>query len=202
MSLEDRWNLMSYRAGVDPIFYPFAELMTRYAEPHRRYHTSEHLEDVFERLDASREPLWKEDKAALALAVFYHDAVYDLGAADNEIRSALLLHKLPFPEHIKNAAVEAILGTAPYHTPTSTVAQLLSDADLGVLAGSPKDYDDYAWLVRQEFLQEYTPEEYNAGRRGALASLLAKPELFFYSPESEPAARANMERELQSLCGL
>ena len=61
-----------------------AELRRAYASPPRAYHNFEHVEEVMEH--ASSVPRWN-DPVAVALAVLFHDAVYEAGRSDNEARS-------------------------------------------------------------------------------------------------------------------
>ena len=63
------------------------KLQGLYAEPHRAYHTWEHIEALlaqFARLD------WADPKG-VEIAVYYHDAIYNPLAATNEADSAELM---------------------------------------------------------------------------------------------------------------
>ena len=64
-------------------------LRVRYAEPHRAYHTQAHVDAMLAGLQELGEMI--VHPAAVELAIWYHDAVYDPAAADNEARSADLL---------------------------------------------------------------------------------------------------------------
>ncbi|KKL22586.1 hypothetical protein LCGC14_2433980, partial [marine sediment metagenome] len=66
----------------------FVDLDRRYGDPARHYHGWPHIMACLEELDL--EPL-SRDPRTLELAFWYHDAVYDSRAADNEQRSADLL---------------------------------------------------------------------------------------------------------------
>jgi predicted metal-dependent HD superfamily phosphohydrolase len=68
----------------------FEALLTRYREPHRRYHGVTHLVWVLRHVRelAEHEPV--ADLAAVRMAAFFHDAVYDPRASDNEHVSARL----------------------------------------------------------------------------------------------------------------
>src|SRR5262245_30263250 len=68
-----------------------AELLRRYAEPHRRYHTTRHLADVLDRVDELAAEA--DDADAVRLAAWFHDAVYDPLRGDNEERSANLAER-------------------------------------------------------------------------------------------------------------
>ncbi|MGW4644741.1 HD domain-containing protein [Sphaerisporangium sp. NPDC004334] len=65
-----------------------AELIARWSEPHRRYHTPAHLRAVLAAID----PLagFAADPVAVRLAAWFHDAVYDGRPGWDEERSAQL----------------------------------------------------------------------------------------------------------------
>ncbi|MFE3454781.1 hypothetical protein ACFXJ8_38250 [Nonomuraea sp. NPDC059194] len=65
-----------------------AELVARWAEPHRRYHTLDHLRAVLDAID--RLAPVADDPDAVRLAAWFHDAVYDGKAGSDEERSAQL----------------------------------------------------------------------------------------------------------------
>lgn len=185
-----------------------AEIEQRHAEPARRYHTLDHVHAVLGRVaaivgDAAWQP---RCPAALELAVWWHDAVYDPGAAGNEAASGWLLRDRlrPFLEPlVLERAVRLVHATDGHRADDSSpdwpdVAVLL-DADLGVLAGTPEEYDAYVAAVREEF-SFLGDDDWRRGRAEVLRDLVARP--LFRTPllrAREPQARANVARELESL---
>jgi predicted metal-dependent HD superfamily phosphohydrolase len=184
------------------------ELEERYGEPARRYHTLDHVEAVFDRAaaivgDPASRP---RDPAALELAVWWHDAVYEPGKAGNEAASAWLLRDRlrPWVEPgVLERAVRLVHATDGHRadpaSPDWPDVAVLLDADLGVLAGTPDEYDDYVALVRAEFgfLGE---DDWRRGRAEVLRDLVSRP-LFRTAPmrAREPQARENVARELALL---
>src|SRR5690606_16388705 len=68
----------------------FAALEAAYAEPPRAYHDFDHVREVLRHhADVAAGPGWAQP-AETYLAVLYHDAIYEAGRSDNEIRSAEL----------------------------------------------------------------------------------------------------------------
>ena len=63
-----------------------AELLDRWQEPHRHYHTIDHLAAVLSIVDAQADEA--DDPQAVRLAAWFHDAVYDPRRTDNEELSA------------------------------------------------------------------------------------------------------------------
>src|SRR5215217_7028260 len=66
-----------------------ADLLSRYAEPHRRYHTGQHLARVLRAVDELADD---QDLFLVRLAAWFHDAVYAIpaGQLPNEEASARL----------------------------------------------------------------------------------------------------------------
>jgi predicted metal-dependent HD superfamily phosphohydrolase len=180
------------------------ELLTRYAEPHRRYHSTVHLLVVLDMVD------WLAGHAAAAdvvrLAAWFHDAVHDPHRGDNEQRSAELAEQrlggLGIAPHIVEEVARLVLLTAS-HTPGSEDRNgaVLCDADLAVLGSPPDQYAVYAAAVRAEYAD--LPEAvFRAGRVAVLQRLLALPVLFHTPPARqrlERQARQNLAAELVRL---
>ena len=81
-SWSDAWRALG--ASADDAL--LAELLARYAEGQRAYHTLQHLGECLVHL--ARERDGAERPAEVALALRYHDAIYDVHRHDNEARSA------------------------------------------------------------------------------------------------------------------
>ena len=181
-------------------------LLDAYSSPDRGYHDGRHLEEVLGRLD---ELLAVEgarvDRVALLLAAWFHDAVYD-GDADDEERSAeLAADALAGFDTALAAEVARLVRTTAAHRPEEDdlAGQLLCDADLAILASDAERYADYAAGVRREYAAVSDPE-FRKGRAAVLRGLLGKPTLF-HSEHARSAweerARANVARELAALEG-
>ena len=175
------------------------DLLGRWSEPHRRYHDIEHLADVLSTVD--------EYGAApeIRLAAWYHDAVYDPRASDNEERSAGLavdaLNALGASGRAAEVARLVRLTASHEPDPGDVNGVLLCDADLAVLARPADWYDRYAAAIREEY--RHVPDDaFRAGRAAVLRRLLDLPALY-RTPELrdrwEAAARANLHRELDAL---
>jgi predicted metal-dependent HD superfamily phosphohydrolase len=91
-SLGRRWRRFWRRLGSSWDFRAeLGALDRRYGEPHRFYHNWDHIRRCLAELDRARSLAAEPD--ALELALWYHDAVYDPKASDNEVRSAFLAVK-------------------------------------------------------------------------------------------------------------
>lgn len=180
-----------------------ANLLGRWAEKHRHYHDLAHLGAVLDRVDELAPAA--RDVELVRLAAWFHDAVYDATAADNEARSAVLAKVVLTGLRLSDdhvAEVVRLVALTTTHLPQDGDANgvVLCDADLAVLAGEPKAYRRYADAVREEFghLDDVT---YRRGRVDVLRGLLDREALFRTEPGRtwEPSARANVTAELEQL---
>jgi predicted metal-dependent HD superfamily phosphohydrolase len=180
------------------------ELLNRWSEPHRRYHTTEHLRSVLARLDAELAG-YAADPAAVELAAWFHDAVYDPYARDHDnVESSARLAEQLLPA-ARRAEVARLVRLTAGHDPGDgdTSGCALCDADLAVLAGSPREYAAYAAEIRQEY--GFVPDDaFREGRAAVLRHLLALPRLFrtpYGAEHWEATARFNVRSELRLLTG-
>jgi predicted metal-dependent HD superfamily phosphohydrolase len=206
-SMQKAWARVLERFGAAPpdVYPAFDALVAAYSAPERHYHNLEHLAEMFrviERLSGT-----VENPDALHLAVWFHDAVYDSRAADNEKRSAELAVDLLGPLGVPASAIERVVqmiwGTAhtPDGPPPSADARVLLDADLAILGAAEGRYARYAADIRKEYA--WVPEaDYRAGRVAVLEKFLARPRVY-HTPlmfeEGEARARANMRAEIAAL---
>ncbi|WP_328420935.1 metal-dependent phosphohydrolase [Micromonospora sp. NBC_00389] len=207
--LLDRWRAAARGAGAKPgadTTRAGEQLLARWREPHRHYHTAVHLTAV---LDVVDRHAGLADRADLVrLAAWCHDVVYDPRAAGdaNERDSATLaetvLTELGVPAPAVAEVRRLVLLTA-WHVvaPGDRDGELLCDADLAVLAAPPATYDRYAAAIRREYAHVPEPA-FRVGRAMVLTGLLALPALFRLPPLAgrwEQPARNNLRRELATL---
>jgi len=86
------WLDLSSRVDArDDVAGVGAALLGRWAEKQRAYHDLAHLSEVLERVDLLAAEAERPD--VVRLAAWFHDAVYDATADDNEQRSAELAQR-------------------------------------------------------------------------------------------------------------
>ena len=85
----ERWEKL-WRAAAKEIPTPeyFHQLVAMYSELHRHYHNQNHIANCLAEFD--RVKSFVDNPPAVELAIWFHDAVYDPRAGDNEERSAEL----------------------------------------------------------------------------------------------------------------
>jgi predicted metal-dependent HD superfamily phosphohydrolase len=180
------------------------DLLGRWAEPHRTYHDTRHLAEVLQRVEELVGHAEHPD--LVRCAAWWHDAVHDGRAGDDERASAALAREqllgLGVSGRRADTVAELVLVTTDHDPgePADPDAAVLCDADLGVLAADPARYREYAADVRREY--GHVPDDlFRAGRAAVLRRLLSHPRLF-RTPRAaawEPAARENVSRELDAL---
>ena len=198
-------RMMQRWAGVLPNHPEIGEdLLRRYAEPHRRYHTAQHLADVLARIDELASGA--EDLFLVRLAAWFHDAVYAVpaGQVSNEEASARLAIRTLGRAGLEQedlTQVARLVRLTETHVPGTRdpEGELLCDADLAILAAEPAAYDRYVAQIREEYAR-VPEEEFLAGRLRILTGL-ADRELFRTGKGRRltGAARTNLEREMQAL---
>ena len=180
-----------------------ADLLSRYAEPHRRYHTGYHLARVLRAVDELADD---HDLFLVRLAAWFHDAVYAIpaGQLPNEEASARLalreLSRAGFEQEDLTQVARLVRLTAT-HTPGSRdpEGELLCDADLEILAASPADYATYTAAIREEYAA--VPEAAFVAGRLEIMSPLIEGDIFRTTKGRAltEAARVNVTAECAEL---
>jgi predicted metal-dependent HD superfamily phosphohydrolase len=176
-----------------------------YAEPHRRYHTRRHIEQCLALLDTVPD-LMDSERQVLTWAIWWHDAIYDAKASDNEEQSAEMakrdLRELGASIHQRDEVARLIRLTAGHQVEEGDrLGEILVSVDLSILGAPPADYDAYAVQVREEYV--HVPDEaWRTGRARVLQHFLEAPVIYpdpAFASRLDAPARANLERELASL---
>ncbi len=188
------------------------DIAMRYNKPQRAYHSLQHIQQLFGQFDQVKNNL--HEPHIIALALLYHDVIYEPTRSDNELKSA-------------EYAVESLTGylsaeqcqhiyalimmTASHQIDKwsnkvkereeySDAAYLL-DMDLSILGSSWSVYEHYSHAVRQEYAH-VSDDDYRVGRMAVLKELLAHPTLYltdYYYERLEKQARKNIEHEITLL---
>lgn len=183
-----------------------AGLRARYAEPHRAYHGQAHVDAMLRGLDALGDAV--VNRAAAELAAWYHDAIYDPAASDNEARSAALLRAEMAglaDRGLLDQAELMVRLTAGHALPPDVPGAWRGDCahfldlDLAVLGAPPPEYDAYERGIAAEYVPVHGEDRYHAGRAAFLQGLLRRARLFhtdrFHAALDRPA-RVNIGRAI------
>jgi len=185
----------------------YAALERAYATPPRAYHHFGHVADVL--AFAQEAPSYRA-WPAVELAVLFHDAVYQPGAADNERRSADLCRRwvsqlAPSRAAYVDQACALILLTANHgglsRDELTDDARHFLDADLAILGADPERFRAYDEAIRSEHAY-LEPAVYTRGRAAFIARMLALPRIFLsdtFAARYEAPARRNLSTALAQL---
>jgi predicted metal-dependent HD superfamily phosphohydrolase len=179
------------------------ELVARYSEPHRFYHTLQHLRECFSALAPASH--LARCLAEVQLALWFHDAFYDTRAQDNEERSAQWAEEsLVAGGAGSDTAAQVrqlVLATRHNAVPREEDAKLLVDVDLSILGATEPRFAEYERQVRQEY--SWVPEDsFRQGRARLLTSFLNRSSIYstaWFASRLEKQARKNLSRSLKNL---
>ena len=206
MTLIDRWDDDWADLGTPPPeARTLAELLDRYAEPQRAYHTLQHLGECFAALDSSRG--LAERPGEVAIALWFHDGIYDSHASDNEARSAAWAEEVILAagggREARSRVRDLILATRHLETPAPGDQALLVDIDLAILGADTDRFEEYEAQIRREYA--WVPETtYRTDRARLLTGFLARPRIYttsYFFERLEGRARANLSRSIARLGG-
>ncbi|MFN3987099.1 MAG: N-methyl-D-aspartate receptor NMDAR2C subunit [Rhodocyclaceae bacterium] len=180
-------------------------LVAAYDEPQRKYHTRQHLRECLAWFERCRD--LAERPAEVAMALWFHDAVYAPRAGDNEARSAdwaarTLTAAGVAPEAVARV-VAHIMATCHAALPQGPDQALLVDIDLSILGAARVRFDEYEQQVRAEYA--WVPGfVYRRKRREVLAGFQARTPIY-QTPRLHDAlehrAHENLAHSLRLLGG-
>jgi len=172
-TLKPRWNSLCSRLGISEHQESFKDLCNHYNEPHRAYHTLNHLNNCFNEFDEIKSLLNNPD--SVELAIWFHDAVYNISQHDNEGKSAQLAkdfcHKNNLSKNFIKKVEDHILATGNHELSTDPDTNYLIDIDMSILGYPPKTLYEYEDQIFKEYSTVYNRKEYIFGRLGFLFKL-------------------------------
>lgn len=202
----DAWTLL----GAAPRNGLLAELLSRWTEPHRAYHDVTHLDACLRTFGAAvsggaADDLDARARPAIEIGLWFHDAIYDPRAKDNEDASAAWargeLVAGGAAEDVAERVARLVLATKHDATPTTPAAALLVDVDLSILGEDEETFAAYEAAVRREYA--FVPDEaFRSGRAKILEAFLERQAIYatrWFAERFEARARRNLERSLRAL---
>jgi predicted metal-dependent HD superfamily phosphohydrolase len=194
------WRELGAASADEELYH---QLVACYSEPHRKYHTIQHLNECLTHLESVRTLTDHADEVELAL--WFHDAIYDTSKKDNEKRSADWARYSVLAAGVSSEKAdriyELILATMHNAVPVGRDAEALVDIDLGILAAGVDRFDDYEVQVREEY--SWVPESlYRAARSKVLEQFINREWIYsteLFRNKYETRARENIARSLARL---
>ena len=208
------WHLTAINNAIEPAILKalWQDIVVRYNETQRAYHSLQHIQQLFGQFDQVKDNL--HEPHIIALALSYHDVIYEPTRSDNELKSAEYAvesltgylnaeqcqHIYALIMMTASHQVEKWSNKAKEREKYSDAAYLL-DMDLSILGSSWSVYEHYSHAVRQEYAH-VSDDDYRVGRMAVLKELLAHPTLYltdYYYARLEKQARKNIEHEITLL---
>ncbi len=194
------WQQLGGRDDPEALFNALARA---YAEPHRAYHTTIHLQDCLDQLDTVKASL--DEVAQVEIALWFHDAIYDTQAKDNEVKSAAWASTALTSSHISLTVAQnvanLIMMTQHQALPQANDARFTIDIDLSILGRAPVVFAEYDRQIRLEY--HWVPEDEYRRRRGqVLTGFVARPTIYqtaFFQTRYEQQARQNLAQAIKRL---
>lgn len=178
----------------------FNKLIAAYSEKQRAYHTLQHLYECLVLVDSIRADL--NDAHAVAVALWFHDAVYDPQAKDNELKSAELFEQY-LAQDLSADDVQKIkrwiVATQKHEETDERDLQFLLDIDLAILAASPERFAEYEQQVQQEYAW-VDPDVYSIKRKEVLTHFYQAEPLYqteYFQHSFEQRAKMNLKNILE-----
>ena len=188
------------------------DLISRWNAKGRILHNTRHLIKTLARIDEIASTA--HDPEVLRVALWYQGAVlnrsfdvFQRGTNSDEQEFSALYHArsrmetLGLSEDVISRIQELMMALFTHRAdPSDMDAQVLIDADLGMLAASPQDFKRFRESLREE-CPDLCDTDYVRARRLAIKKILAREQIF-HSPLAlawEETARANLEAESAKL---
>jgi len=180
----------------------YRDLKKRYSEAHRRYHTPAHIAHCLKLFDLASVKMDEPD--AVEMSIWFHDAIYDASASDNEERSAKYFIRtcgkdidLKFQSKVR----DLIMVTVHKELPLTPDERYMVDIDLSSFGLPWKKFLEDSEAVREEF-RHMSDEEFYPTQKEFLQNLVARKHFCFtrfFRDRHEKAARENIARYLAML---
>lgn len=184
-------------------------LLKAWNEPHRTFHTPKHLRECLFHLEQER---WgglidTVDRGRLAMALWFHDAVCDVKASENQEKSAAWavqsLALLDLSTENVDIVQRLILSTKLNHAPTGCALEAwIHDIDFYMFGMDAKQFAQYTQDIRSEF-SWVDDLNYRRGIDFVLRRFINNPAGIYQTEagrlDYEDIARKNIQMYLQSL---
>lgn len=178
-------------------------LISSWARWPRKYHSTPHLYACLQHFLRVRDQL--NNPTAVALALWFHDAIYWPWLPRNEEKSADwatdFMHRIGLNPALAEEVKQLILDTRHQAVPAAGDAHWMIDIDLAILGQTTAVYRQFEKDVRSEY-RWVRWHSYVKGRSAVLQSFLDRPRIYNTDPffeRYEASARQNLHHALAAL---
>ncbi|MBS9779629.1 MAG: N-methyl-D-aspartate receptor NMDAR2C subunit [Moraxellaceae bacterium] len=191
-----QWLDLMARLGFANNLAYYQLLQSYYHEKHRHYHNQSHISVCLQHLQNCQN--LADNVNGVELALWFHDVIYDVFSAKNELKSAELASQFLQENQANNALIDKvyqlIMATCHNANLQDNDEQLITDIDLTILGSSEKVYQQFEQNVRKEY--KLIPSFiYYKKRKQVLESFLAKQRIYhhdYFYQKFEKMARKNL----------
>lgn len=198
-----RFEMVWMELGLKGAAAPwFDRLMTAYGHVGRAYHNARHLSECLTGFDSARHLV--TDAPAVEFALWFHDAVYDSRATDNEERSADLalecLQEAGNRDDTRAVKIrDLVMLTKTHQAEPDTEGAVMVDVDLAILGQLWPRFEEYDRAIRREY--DWVPADLYANKRSdVLRKFLQRNFIYrtrMFREKYEAQARSNLMRKLE-----
>jgi predicted metal-dependent HD superfamily phosphohydrolase len=197
-SLEQSWHRAWGHLALSAPSGLLERLVAAYSEPHRHYHSLQHLQECLAHFSQAAGSAIHPGEVEIAL--WFHDAIYELRGKDNERLSAdwarQALQAAGAASDAQARVHALIMATCHQATPTEPDQQLLVDIDLAILGADPARFAQYDQQVKAEY--SWVPGFlYRMKRKEVLQGFLKRPHIYsthHFRQKLEAQARLNLKQ--------
>ena len=196
----DLWQrLQAHEVPVDI----FDDVIALYSAPDRFYHNLSHLEDCFQTFKLA-EPIAIHPNE-VALAIWFHDAIYDSQGHENEQKSAIWAASVIRQAGVENSVAERvsqlILATCHTGAVTDIDTQIMVDVDLSILGSHEEKFWQYEANIRREYA--WVPESLFKQKRSQILQCFLERKYIYhleiYRDKFEAIAHQNIKQAITKL---
>ena len=212
------WLMVTYTEPVVittkplPVNLPaamWAELEAAYLTPPRAYHNIQHVHEVTAHFQTVAESVGWQNPKEVYLAVLYHDAVYQAGRKDNEMRSAemavVAVQRHLLEDVIDTEKLAALIQLTARHGHLQSEGmdqdtQHFLDCDMAILGAEPEQFLAYDKAIASEYRGKLPGWMFQFLRRKFLKALLDSPRIYLsdmFHATHENKARDNIANLLK-----
>ncbi len=182
----------------------FQQLTSSYSEPHRYYHTLDHIEHCLSLFDKISSKL--QNPEALELAIWYHDVVYRPGAENNEQLSAdqfMQTTKSRFHDSLRDTVYQHIMATLHLDSKMSHAdTKYMVDIDLSSFGLPWPEFVRDSDNLRRE-MAYLSDDEYYQRQSTFQQALIDRPRFFksdYFYQNYEAQAAKNLSDYQEFIC--
>jgi len=176
----------------------YDSLIEAYNQPHRKYHTVQHITECLDLLVKVAHLAEHPDEIAVAL--WFHDIAYDPKSRKNEEKSAKLaataMNRAKIPVNSRTRIAGLIMVTKHDREPMTSDEKLILDIDLAILGAAKRRYNQYERQIAAEY--SHVPAEvFKEKRKEFMLAFVSRPHIYhtpYFHKKYERRARANVLR--------